>query len=247
MAAKPIYAVGDIHGQFDLLQDIMARIEHDGGPDAQVVFVGDYTDRGPKSDQVLEYLSSGLKAGRNWVCLKGNHDRMFFMFMEEYPRNDARFLVGYHWLHPRIGGVETLGSYGVEVADGARIYQVHEHAREAVPQSHVDFLNALKPYHQQRDLLFVHAGIQPGVPLSEQTEDDLIWIREPFLSDKTRHPFTVVHGHSHVSSIEHHGNRINIDTGAGHGRALSCVVIDGDVFELLPTGRRRVPQIGMSS
>lgn len=238
MTAEPIYAVGDIHGHMDKLQAIMARIENDGGRDAQVIFLGDYVDRGPDSRAVIDTLADGLAAGRNWTCLKGNHDRMFAMFMEEYPRNDARLLIGYHWFHKRLGGVETLASYGVEVTDSARIFQVHEAARRAVPPDHVAFLNALPLHHQQGGYLFVHAGLRPGVALADQSEDDLIWIREPFLDCPDQHPWCVVHGHSPVAAVEHHGNRIAVDTGAGHGHALSAVVLEGEgCFVLGEDGR----------
>lgn len=238
MTDKPIYAVGDIHGQFDMLQDAMARIERDGGPDARVVFLGDYTDRGPDSRAVISYLEQGLRDGRDWICLLGNHDRMFSMFVEDYPRNDARLLVGYHWLHPRIGGIETLQSYGVGVPDGARTYQIHALARAAVPQSHRAFLAGLKPYYQVDDLLFVHAGLRPQVPLAAQSEDDLIWIREEFLEYQDPHPWMVVHGHSHVVRAEHRGNRINLDSGAGYGHTLTCAVFEnGQAWVLAANGR----------
>lgn len=241
MGHDPIYAIGDIHGHLDQLQTILQRIETDGGPDALIVFVGDYTDRGPASKAVIELLANGLEDGRNWVCLKGNHDRMFSMFMEPYPRNDARLLVGYHWLHARLGGIETLASYGVPVPDGARIFEIHAEARHAVPERHVEFLQNLPTHHLENGFLFVHAGIRPDVPLEAQTEDDLIWIRNEFLSHEGPHPFMIVHGHSHVDRIDYRQNRINIDTGAGHGRALSCIVIeDGQIWEMTADGRHKL-------
>lgn len=223
----PIYAIGDIHGQRAMLEQALARIDADGGPDARVVFLGDYIDRGPDSRGVVELLAQGQAAGRNWVCLKGNHDRMLPMFLEDHPRNDDRLLVGFHWLHPRIGGVETLQSYGVEVTEQDRVYQVHARARAAVPKAHLDFMSALHPYHQEGDCLFVHAGIRPGVPLDQQVENDLVWIRQEFLTDDRAHPWLVVHGHTHVKHAEHHGNRVNLDTGAGYGHPLSVAVFEG--------------------
>lgn len=236
---EPIYAIGDIHGQLGMLQDALARIEKDGGPDARVVFIGDYTDRGAHSRDVLELLVQGQDEGRNWVFLRGNHDQMCAMFLEEYPRNDARLLVGYHWLHPRIGGVETLKSYGVTVAERDRIFEVHARAKPAVPQAHIDFLNGLQPFFHQDGLLFVHAGIRPGVALERQDPDDLIWIRQEFLNHKDPHPWLVVHGHSHVPAPEHHGNRVNLDTGAGYGHPLTAAVFEGSAcWTLEPDGRK---------
>ncbi|KPD14266.1 metallophosphoesterase family protein [Phaeobacter sp. 11ANDIMAR09] len=235
---QPIYAIGDIHGQLGMLEQALARIEADGGPEARVVFLGDYVDRGPDSRGVIELLSKGLDEGRNWTCLLGNHDRMFSMFMEDYPRNDARLLVGYHWLHDRIGGVETLQSYGVEVPEGIRIYELHAKARQAVPEEHCAFLNALPDYHQAGELLFVHAGIRPGVTLQDQSQDDKIWIRQEFLKDRTEHPWLVVHGHTQIPAPQHYGNRINLDSGAGFGRSLTTAVFEGkQCWVLADTGR----------
>ncbi|KIC21019.1 metallophosphoesterase family protein [Leisingera sp. ANG-Vp] len=238
--SAPLYAIGDIHGQLAMLEDALQRIKADGGEGARIVFLGDYTDRGPESRGVIDRLMQGQAEGRNWICLKGNHDRMFSMFLEGYPRNDSQLLVGYHWLHERLGGIETLQSYGVEVAEGDRIYQVHKHARAAVPQAHLDFLDCLKPYHQEGELLFVHAGIRPGLPLEAQSEDDLIWIRQEFLKDECTHPWLVVHGHTPEKQAEHRGNRINLDSGAGYGRPLSVAVFEGRDCWLL-TDQGRVP------
>lgn len=237
---QPIYAVGDIHGQKTMLEDALARIDRDGG--GRVVFLGDYTDRGPDSCGVVELLRNGQNEGRDWITLKGNHDRMFEMFLRDHPANDDRLLVGYHWLHDRIGGIETLASYGVDVPDGIRIYQVHAQARDAVPRDHLTFLAGLPPYHLENKILFVHAGIRPGVPLEQQSENDLIWIRHEFLDDPHPHPWLVVHGHTPGRVAEHFGNRINLDAGAGYGRPLATAVFEGQECWLL-TERGRVPLI----
>ena len=235
---RPIYAIGDIHGQLGMLETALARIEADGGPNARVVFLGDYVDRGPDSRAVIDRILNGQTAGRDWIALMGNHDRMFSMFVEDYPRNDARLLVGYHWLHEKLGGIETLASYGVPVEDGDRIFQVHDRARAAVPQAHIDFLRNLVPYHLEDELLFVHAGIRPGTPLAEQSEDDLIWIRQEFLNDTRDHPWLVVHGHTPAKQAEHCGNRVNLDAGAGYGKPLACAVFEGrDCWQLTQAGR----------
>ncbi|MGR3635619.1 MAG: metallophosphoesterase family protein [Shimia sp.] len=235
---KPIFAVGDIHGHLDLLDDMLARIEADGGPDAQIVFLGDYVDRGPDSQGVIDRLRAGLAAGRNWICLKGNHDRMFEWFMEDTPRHDPHLLVDYYWLHKRLGGVQTLESYGIDVSYEDRLFAVHERAKAAVPQAHVDFLQSLHLYHQHDDLLFVHAGIKPGVPLAQQHENDLVWIRQGFIDDDTRHPWLVVHGHTALQKATHFGNRIDLDGGAAYGRPLCAALFEnGKVWQLKPEGR----------
>ncbi|WP_170416547.1 metallophosphoesterase family protein [Ruegeria atlantica] len=237
---EPIYAIGDIHGQLGLLQEALMRIEKDGGPEAKVVFIGDYTDRGANSAAVLDLLIQGRDQDRNWIFLRGNHDQMCAMFLEDYPRSDARLLVGYHWLHPRIGGVETLRSYGVEVTEGDRVFQVHARAKAAVPQAHISFLQGLQPYHLKDNLLFVHAGVRPGIPLNQQDPDDMIWIRDEFLDYTTPHPWLVVHGHTHVADADHHGNRINLDTGAGYGHALTAAVFEGTKCWILDASGRRL-------
>ncbi|HAC51243.1 MAG TPA: serine/threonine protein phosphatase, partial [Sulfitobacter sp.] len=112
---NPIYAIGDIHGYAAELERVLTLIEEDGGPDARIVFLGDYTDRGPDSKAVIERLAQGKAEGRNWTFLMGNHDRMFSWFMEDFPRHDPLLLVELNWLNPRLGGDSTLGSYGVPV------------------------------------------------------------------------------------------------------------------------------------
>ncbi len=241
-----IYAVGDIHGQLGMLELALARIEEDGGPDARVVFLGDYTDRGPDSRGVIDRLLRGLAEGRDWLCLKGNHDRMFEWFMEDVPRHDPHLLVGYHWLHERLGGIETLASYGITFPATTRLQDVHVMAKDAVPQAHVDFLRALHLTHETEDLFFAHAGIRPGVPLADQTEEDLIWIRKAFHIESAPHPKLIVHGHTPVEQATHYGNRINLDTGAGYGYPLSVACFDqGGCYLLTAEGRRSLrPEVG---
>ncbi|MBV0913399.1 metallophosphoesterase family protein [Anianabacter salinae] len=235
----PIYAIGDIHGQRTMLEDVLARIDRDGGPDAQVVFLGDLTDRGPDSRGVIETILAGRAAGRNWTVIKGNHDRMFTRFMADPMLVETRLPVGMDWLHHRLGGDTTLASYGVHLNEKSRYHAVQDEARAAVPQAHIDFLDGLPLTHRAGSVMFVHAGVLPGVPFKDQTEDDLIWIREPFLSDTRDHGALIVHGHTALEAPAHHGNRVNLDSGAGYGRALTAAVFeDGGVFALTPGGRK---------
>lgn len=224
----PIYAIGDIHGQIEKLHEVLDWIERDGGRDAQIVFLGDYVDRGAHSNRVIELLMEGVANGRNWTCLLGNHDRMFTMFLEDYPRTDYRLKPGYDWFHKNIGGMETMASYGVDANHDRRLFQIHEDAQKAVPQSHLDFIRNLPLTHQFGELLFVHAGLRPGVALAEQADDDLVWIREGFLDHTDPHPWLIVHGHTTIDDPTHYGNRINLDTGAGYGRALTAGVFEGN-------------------
>ncbi|MCK8465323.1 metallophosphoesterase [Aliiroseovarius sp. S1339] len=243
------YAIGDIHGHLDKLKAVHALIDEDrarcSDDNAPVIHIGDLVDRGPDARGVIDHLIAGQARGENWVVLKGNHDRMMEMFLRDHPMVDTHLLIDYNWLHPRIGGIETLASYGVEVPDGIRTYQLHPTARAAVPEHHREFLSGLPAMHREGDLCFVHAGIRPGVALEDQTEDDLCWIREEFHASTADHGPLIVHGHTPVDRVTHYGNRVNIDTGAGHGKALSAVVIEGrEVWLLSPEGRVAVQQAG---
>ncbi|GGL80444.1 metallophosphoesterase family protein [Wenxinia marina] len=258
-----LYAVGDIHGQLGQLELALARIEADGGPDARVVFVGDYTDRGPDSRGVLDLLVEGLTAGRNWVAIKGNHDRMFQRFLEMGEVHDDRIASGKGWLHralggqrtlasyadpeaasfahPANGGIETLLSYDVEIDGGDRLERVAEAARAAVPDAHLRFLQERPLMHREGELLFVHAGVRPGVALDAQDEDDLLWIRDPFLMDERDHGPLIVHGHTALDAPEAYPNRVNIDGGAGYGRELVPVAFEGrEAFALTAAERERL-------
>ncbi|SFO90892.1 metallophosphoesterase family protein [Tranquillimonas alkanivorans] len=263
-----IYAVGDIHGQSARLDRALDMIEADGGPEARIVFLGDYTDRGPDSRGVLDRLIAGRDAGRDWIFLKGNHDRMFLRFLEEGRENDHNIRSGLSWFNPRLGGVQTLGSYGMAASEGPaflmdanggletlasygigdRELTLHELAEEAartVPQAHQDFLASLQLYHATEELLFVHAGIRPGLPLERQVEDDLIWIRDGFLDDSSDHGRLVVHGHTVVPEPMHLGNRVALDTGAGYGDPLTAAVFEGgDVWVLGSGGRVPLVPVG---
>lgn len=235
---QPLYAIGDIHGQSHELARVLDLIETDGGQDAHIVFLGDYTDRGPDSRGVLDMLIAGREAGRNWTFLKGNHDRMFSWFMRDYPRHDAHLPVELYWLHKRLGGDTTLASYGVDFTSQTRQLAVHEDARAAVPAAHLAFLDALETCYETDDLFFAHAGIRPGVPLDQQVEHDLLWIRKEFHIDPAPHPKLIVHGHTPVESATHYGNRINLDSGAGYGNALTAAVFEGRACWTLSAGGR---------
>ncbi len=240
--SRTIYAIGDIHGDLQQLHQLHDRISKDrdsnGISDYLIVHVGDLVDRRPDSKGVLDYMIGGLSDGAPWVVLKGNHDRLFQWFLEDPYRKDPILRPDYTWLHPRMGGRETLQSYGVDVPEEPDLRVLGEAARKAVPEEHLSFLSTLPFSFETDEFYFVHAGIRPGVPLEEQTEDDLLWIRADFLDDRRLHPKVIVHGHSPDDDVTHFGNRINIDTGAAWGRRLSGIVIEGQsVWELKPEGR----------
>lgn len=241
------YAIGDIHGQLDELERVHDLIAADreacGDASAPVVHIGDLCDRGPDTRGVIDFLIAGRDRGAPWITLKGNHDRLMEWFLEPFPRHDPYLIVGYTWLHERIGGQDSLASYGVTFPERERVFRVHDEARAAVPQAHLDFLASLPLTYERDQLFFCHAGIRPGVSLSQQTEMDLLWIRDEFHESDADHGPLIVHGHTPVKDATHYGNRINLDSGAGYGRPISAVVIEGrEAWLLTERGRRPLPQ-----
>jgi serine/threonine protein phosphatase 1 len=234
------YAIGDIHGHLDQLRRVHDWIMHDQathGP-APIVHIGDLVDRGPDCRGVVEYLRAGIAAGQDWIVLKGNHDRMFTGYLGDIAYHDPRLRADLSYLHPRIGGGETLASYGVKNAADRPLAPVHAEAVAAVPANHRAFLESLPTSHQRGEVIFAHAGIRPGVALADQTEDDLVWIRHEFLDDTRDHGALIVHGHTAIDTPTHYGNRVNIDSSAAYGGPLSAIVIEGRTVHLLTeTGR----------
>lgn len=236
------YAIGDIHGHIDLLREVHSWIAADQAKHgaAPVVHVGDLVDRGPDCRGVVEYLRAGIAAGKDWVVLKGNHDRMFTNYIQDINYHDPCLRSDLSYLHPKIGGAATLESYGVKNAADRPLAPVHAEAVAAVPQAHLDFLNSRPSAFQRGEVVFVHAGIRPGIPMGRQTEDDLVWIRKGWLDDTSDHGPLIVHGHTALDAPTHYGNRLNIDSSAAYGGPLSVVVLEGrDAFNLL--GARREP------
>lgn len=236
-----VYAIGDVHGYLDKLILVHRRIARDlaaNPPDGDhvILHIGDYTDRGPDSRGVIQFLVDGAARGAPWINLYGNHDRMFLKYLIEDGAQDPRLRAQFYWLHPRLGGRETLLSYGIDVpADVTREggQDCLADSIAAVPPAHIAFLEGLRTHWHWGDWFFAHAGIRPGVPLDQQIEDDLIWIRGEFHASDDDHGCTIVHGHTPVDLVEDHGNRIAIDTGAAYGGSLSCIVIEGPRVRIL--------------
>jgi serine/threonine protein phosphatase 1 len=236
-----LYVIGDIHGQLAQLVEAIDWIEKDGGPAAPIVFLGDYIDRGPDSRGVLDLLIQGRDAGRNWTFLKGNHDRMFEWFLQTPSRADPHLFTDLSWLHERLGGQDTLRSYGLDFSLRRRLSAVHDEALRAVPKAHRDFLAGCRLTFETGGLFFCHAGIRPGVALRDQKEEDLLWIREEFLDFEGSHPKLIVHGHSPVEQPCHYGNRINLDSGAGYGHPLTAAVFEERNCSILTVqGRQKI-------
>lgn len=236
------YAIGDIHGQLTRLQDAHRRVDADrrrcGDPDAPLVHMGDLVDRGPDSAGVIRYLREGVAAGAPWVVLKGNHDRLFETFLTRPDWRDPHLRDDITYLHPGLGGAYTLMSYGLYRPTSHHIKTARQQAIQAVPPEDIAFLQSLPLSFAHGDVLHVHAGIRPGVPLEAQTEQDLLWIRDPFLMDTRDHGPLVLHGHTAIPRPMHYRNRVNIDTRAGYGGPVTAVVIeDRKVWVLTDTGR----------
>lgn len=212
-----IYAIGDVHGCVDLLlraeEQIYDDVEKSGIP-ALTILLGDYIDRGPSSRDVLEHLCKPLVGSVKRLAICGNHDDLFARFLKDPKANRD-------WLD--MGGRQTLMSYGLS-AD-APMDEIAKQLAEVVPEHHVKFLSNLPVYARVGHYIFVHAGLRPGITLAQQTEADMMWIREPFLSAGPQLPLLVVHGHTPSKAPTTGPQRIGIDTGAYVTGRLSILKI----------------------
>jgi serine/threonine protein phosphatase 1 len=217
-----VYAVGDIHGRIDLLDrllDIIAAYE-DARPcsNASVIFLGDYIDRGAHSREVIERLLQGMPSGLTAHFLRGNHEAIMLRCLEG-PEMFGNWVVN--------GGLATLKSYGVDASFAADARTVMSELLEALPESHLRFLQSLKTTMVVGDYFFVHAGVRPGVPLDAQAEEDCLFIRGKFLKHRGSFGKIVVHGHTPVAEPEMLANRIGIDTGSFFSGRLTALRLEG--------------------
>ena len=220
-----IYAVSDIHGCANQLANVFAAIDLHLSrvqPRRPIhVFLGDYIDRGPASSQVIDML---IERGRHYetIFLKGNHEAMLFDLLRD-PEVFAAF--------KQYGGLHTLMSYGLVPSvnpDREEQHALIEALAQKIPHPHRSFFNSLRPKFSCGDFFFVHAGVRAGIPLSQQTEEDLLWIRDEFLSSDKSFGKYIVHGHTPVPNPDIRPNRINIDTGAYATGVLTLLTIQGD-------------------
>ena len=225
-----IYAIGDVHGRADLLERVFTRIDMHVARypvDRPIqVLVGDYIDRGPNSRGVLDRLIERAKSSE-MILLKGNHET----FLPEFLRNPSTLQ---SW--SRMGGLETLMSYGVTPSLNADAKTQKELAialQATLPNSHLIFLGGLQSSFSCGGFFFAHAGVRPGVPLTEQSDADLLWIRDDFLLYEGKFDKIVVHGHTPVSAVDMRPNRINIDTGAYATGKLTCIIIERNEVDVL--------------
>lgn len=226
-----VYAIGDVHGCLAALQRLERVIEDSAAGfqgEVMIIFLGDYIDRGPHVSGVLDHLSKGRFAGYPTRFLLGNHEDILLRAFQEPELISA-------WL--RWGGMATLASYGVALPQGVppierdRILASALH--DALPPAHLDFLDGLELSARVGDYLFVHAGIRPRRSLEKQSRNDMLTIREPFLSSTHSLPLRVVHGHSVSFEPSILPHRIGIDTGAFATGRLSCVMLEDARAEIL--------------
>lgn len=201
------YVIPDLHGRDDLLSEGLAGIgAHSGGHAGVIVTIGDYVDKGPQSKQVVERLLPGIAEGWSLVALKGNHDAMMVGALRD-PSKMAS------WIEK--GGDTALASYGGDPA--------------AVPQSHIAWLDGLRLMHVDNHRIYVHAGVDPELPLDRQSETTLLWKRYPKGFPGGFGEFHVVHGHDNSPGgpLLYEG-RTNLDTLAWRTGRLVIGVFDDD-------------------
>ncbi|MCW5771168.1 MAG: serine/threonine protein phosphatase [Rhodospirillaceae bacterium] len=223
-----VYAVGDVHGRIDLLRALEAQIVADAASRAErcrnlLVYLGDYVDRGPNSKRVVDTLVDRPLPGFERFHLMGNHEAFLIEFLNDLEAGPGWFFNG---------GLATLASYGVKIGKNDELSyetlrRVQEEFRRKLPQSHLDFYTNLDFSRVEGDFFFVHAGIRPGVPLDNQTDEDMLWIREEFLGCDDDFGKVVVHGHTISWEPEVKCNRIGIDTGAFASGVLTALVLEG--------------------
>ena len=241
-AGSCVYAIGDIHGRFDLLETLIAKIESDVetldlDQKPTIVFLGDYIDRGLQSRQIIDLFLGDRLADFETVYLMGNHEEALLNFLQ-----DPNF--GEKWA--MYGGAETLFSYGLQpphrdIGRGGNLalrdawVTLWNQFRVSLPEEHLSFYRSLKLSHTIGDYIFVHAGLRPGIPVDQQREEDLLWIREEFLAASGDFEKLVVHGHTPSDSVYRDNRRIGLDTGAYLTGRLTAARFVGQEIDYLST------------
>ena len=230
--ASVVYAVGDIHGRADLLDRLLDRIAADAGglEAAELVFLGDYVDRGEESRAVLHRLADLSTAYPDTVtCLLGNHEQMMLDFLDDPEQMAARWL--------RNGGLLTLASFAVhgvsETPEPEEAAEAAARLRDALGPDLDGWLRARPLQHHSGNMHFVHAGADPAAPLSEQLPKHLIWGHPAFFRVPRSDGQWVVHGHTVVHAPEAVNGRIDVDTGAWFSDQLTAVRLRPDDLAFL--------------
>jgi serine/threonine protein phosphatase 1 len=221
---RRVYAIGDIHGCAAQLAELHGKVREDLArrpvASSLLLHVGDYVDRGADTRGVIAALANGSPVGGAEVInLMGNHENTMIEALS------GERAAATDWLFT--GGRASLQSYDID-PDSPR-----ETWRIGIPDAHVAFLRGLGLMHREGGYVFVHAGVRPGVPLEQQSRDDLLRMRQPFLYSEMKFGAVVVHGHSPVKAPVIRHNRIAIDTGAVYGGEMTCLVLEGDQLGFL--------------
>ncbi|TRD10803.1 serine/threonine protein phosphatase [Erythrobacter insulae] len=225
------YVIGDIHGRLDLYEALIDAVERDDAASipaaTQIILLGDLVDRGPDSAGVIERTRKWQKE-RNVRVLAGNHEEMFLQSFEK-PDILRHFL--------KHGGRETILSYGISQKqfNAMTLEEMHAFLPQLIPQSERDYIAAFEEMIVAGDYAFVHAGIDPAVPLNAQKRSDMLWIRDRFLDHQGALEKVVVHGHTIFDKVMDCGNRIGIDTGAFRSGVLTALVLEGDSRRTIQT------------
>jgi serine/threonine protein phosphatase 1 len=219
------YVIGDIHGCLNELVRLLDFLPLE--PCDNLVFLGDYIDRGPDSKAVVSHLIHRRDAGgAEMIFLKGNHEDMFLSYMGFPGKHGDMFLYN--------GGAATLASYGA----------APNHASPDIlllmPPAHLRFFSELRTYHTTGDFLSVHAGINPGKPLEQQEEEEMLWIRDDFILNRHDLPYTVLFGHTPQEEVLFHlPYKIGLDTGLVYGNRLSCLELEEKVLFQIGRGKKK--------
>lgn len=228
-SGKRYYVIGDIHGRLDLYDAMIRAIDHEAAHAAtletRIVLLGDLVDRGPDSAGVLA-RTRAWQQNRNVRVLVGNHEEMF---LQSFRRPEALR----HFL--KHGGRETLLSYGISAKQfhNLDLENLFALLPQFVSQAERDYLASFEEMIIAGDYAFVHAGIDPVRPITEQKRSDLLWIRDRFLNYDGPLPKIIVHGHTIFERVMDCGNRIGIDTGAFRSGVLTALVLEGDQRRLI--------------
>jgi serine/threonine protein phosphatase 1 len=200
------YVIGDVHGCLAPLKRLLDRLEPDLHRD-RLLFMGDYIDRGPDSRGVVDYILQlqTRYPAENIICLRGNHEVMFLDFLAGKDRE----------LFVLNGGLSTLKAYWGENWDGQPSL--------ALPPDHERFYRELLPYYETSGYIFVHGGIKPGIPLEDQVDEDIYWIRGEFIASTEDFGRRVIFGHTPFKKPLILPNKIGIDTGLVYGNFLTCL------------------------
>ncbi len=219
---RRVYAVGDVHGEAAALREVFARIAADLGARpaaAEIVLLGDYIGHGPDSAGVLDLLAAGGPAPL--VALRGDHDQRLLDALAGSAPDGTDFRAD--------GGAGALAQWGIPAGLPPARWAEH------IPPAQRAFLRATRLWHRAGGYLFVHAGVRPGVALARQIRADLLTIRHPFLTAEAALGAAVIHGHSPVPAPEITAHRVNLDTGAGLGGALTWAVLEGETIACFAT------------